>query len=59
MNQYKIEVTYTRLDNEDNTITKVMPFIIKAFSIEEARELVRPIALNYINRINGTIILIN
>jgi len=36
-----------------------MPFIIKAFSIEEARELVRPIALNYINRINGTIILIN
>lgn len=56
MNQYKIEVTYTRLNNEGNTITKVMPFLISANSLEEARASVQISAEDYIGRVNGTIV---
>jgi hypothetical protein len=59
MNQYKIEVTYTKINNEGNTVTKVMPFIMTANSLEEARTSVQETALTYINKVNGTIISVN
>jgi hypothetical protein len=59
MNQYKVDVTYTRLDVNENTVTKVMSFITSANSLEEARSLVQETAMSYINRVNGTFISVN
>lgn len=56
MNQYKIDVTYTRLDADGNTATRTMSFVAPANSLEEARSLVQETATTYINRINGTLI---
>jgi hypothetical protein len=56
MQQYKIEVTYTRLDNEGSTITKTMPFVITSSTLEEARISVQEIATNYVSKVNGTIV---
>jgi hypothetical protein len=59
MNQYKIEVTYTKVNNEGNTITIVMPFITTSNSLEEAKISTQEIALTYISKVNGTITSIN
>ena len=59
MNQYKIDVTYTRLDVNENTVTKVVSFVTSANSLEEARSLVQETAISYINRANGTFISVN
>lgn len=56
MNQYKINVTYTRLNTDGDTITKVMPFVVSANSLEEARTLVQESAMPYINNVNGTFV---
>ena len=56
MSQYKIEVTYTKIDNSGNVIEKVMPFLTSANSIEEARISVQQIAESFVNKVNGTII---
>lgn len=59
MNQYKIDVTYTRLDVNENTVTKVMSFVSSANSLQEARVIVQETAMAYIERVNGTFISVN
>ena len=56
MQQYKIEVTYTRLDNEGSTIIKTMPFVTTSPTLEEARISVQEVATNYVSKVNGTIV---
>ena len=56
MNQYKINVTYTRLNTDGDTVTRVMPFVVTANSLEEARTLVQESAMPYINNVNGTFV---
>ena len=56
MNQYKINVTYTRLNTDGDTVTKVMPFVVSANSLEEARTLVQESAAPYINNVSGTFV---
>lgn len=53
MNQYKIDVTYTRLDIDGNIITRVMSFVTSANSLEEARSLAQETSITYIDRVNG------
>ena len=59
MNQYKIDVTYTRLDVNENTVTKVMSFVTSANSIQEARSLVQGTAATHINRVSGSLVSVN
>ena len=56
MNQYKINVTYTKLTTDGDTVTRVMPFVVTANSLEEARTLVQESAMPYINNVNGTFV---
>ena len=56
MNQYKINVTYTRLNTDGDTVTKIMPFVVSANSLEEARALVQESATPYINNVSGTFV---
>jgi hypothetical protein len=56
MNQYKVNVTYTRLDANENTLTKLMSFVTSANSLEEARADVQEKAMPFINRVNGTLV---
>ena len=56
MNQYKINVTYTKLNTDGDTVTRVMPFVVTANSLEEARTLVQESAMPYINNVNGTFV---
>jgi hypothetical protein len=56
MNQYKINVTYTKLNTDGDTITRVMPFVVSANSLEEAHTLVQESAMPYINNVNGTFV---
>ena len=56
MQQYKIEVTYTRLDNEGSTIIKTMSFVTTSPTLEEARISVQEVATNYVSKVNGTIV---
>lgn len=55
MNQYKITVTYTKNNNGD-IVTKTMPFVVPANSLEEARTLAQEAAMNYIDKVNGTFV---
>jgi len=59
MNQYKIGVTYTRLDGNGDIVTKIMYFVTLANSLEEARNLVQETAMTYIDRANGELISVN
>ena len=59
MTQYTINVTYTKTDNSGNIITKVMPFLASANSLEEARTSVQETAMNFVSKVNGTIISVN
>jgi hypothetical protein len=59
MNQYKINITYTKLNTDGDTVTKVMSFVTSANSLEEARSLVQETAMSYINRANGIFISVN
>lgn len=59
MNQYKINVTYTRLDANGNIVTRTMSFVTSANSLEEARNLVQETAATHINRISGSLISVN
>ena len=59
MNQYKIDVTYTRLDVNENTVTKVMSFVSSANSLQEARVIVQETAMAYIERVNGAFTSVN
>jgi hypothetical protein len=56
MNQYKINVTYTKLNTDGDTVTKVMPFVVTANSLEEARTLVQESSASYISKVNGTFV---
>ena len=56
MNKYEIKVTYSLLDNDENTITKIMGFLSSGNSLEVARNLVQEAAMLYINRVSGTLI---
>mgnify|MGYP000043843946 FL=1 len=59
MNKYEIKVTYSLLDNEENTITKIRSFLSSGNSLEEARISTQETAMLFINRVNGTLILID
>ena len=59
MNQYKINITYTKLNTDGDTVTKVMSFVSSANSLQEARVIVQETAMCYINRANGTFISVN
>jgi|APGre2960657373_1045057.scaffolds.fasta_scaffold477602_1 hypothetical protein len=59
MNQYKINITYTKLNTDGDTVTKVMSFVSSANSLQEARVIVQETAMSYINRANGTFISVN
>ena len=59
MNKYEIKVTYSLLDNDENTITKIMSFLSPGNSLEEARISTQETAMLFINRVNGTLILID
>ena len=59
MTQYTINVTYTKVNSEGNTVTAVMPFLASANSLEEARTSVQETAMNFISKVNGTIISVN
>jgi hypothetical protein len=56
MNKYEIKVTYSLLDSNENTITKIMGFLSSGNSLEEARNLVQEAAMLYINRVSGSLI---
>ena len=56
MNKYEIKVTYSVLDNEENTITKTMTFLSVGNSLEEARISTQETAMTHINKVNGTLI---
>ena len=59
MNQYKIDVTYTRLDVDENTVTRIMSFVTSANSLQEARNLVQETAATHINRVSGSLVSVN
>lgn len=59
MNQYKIDVTYTRLDADGNTATRTMSFVAPANSLEEAYTIVQEIAMPYINKVSGSLVSVN
>ena len=59
MNQYKINITYTKLNTDRDTVTKVMSFVSSANSLQEARVIVQETAMAYIERVNGTFISVN
>ena len=59
MNQYKINITYTKLNTDGDTVTKVMSFVSTANSLQEARVIVQETAMAYIERVNGTFISVN
>jgi hypothetical protein len=59
MNKYEIKVTYSLLDNDENTITKIMRFLSSGNSLEEARISTQETAMLFINRVNGTLISID
>jgi hypothetical protein len=59
MNKYEIKVTYSLLDNDENTITKIINFLSSGNSLEEARISTQETAMLFINRVNGTLILID
>jgi hypothetical protein len=59
MNQYKINITYTKLNTDGDTVTKVMSFVSSANSLQEARVIVQETAMSYINRANGIFISVN
>lgn len=56
MEQYKIDVTYTKLNADGDTITKVMFFVVSANSLEEAHSLVQESAISYIDRVSGSLV---
>jgi hypothetical protein len=56
MNKYEIKVTYSLLDNDENTITKIMRFLSSSNSLEEARISTQETAMLFINKVNGTLI---
>lgn len=56
MNKYEIKVTYSLLDNEENTITKIMTFLSPGNTLEEARISTQETAMKYINKVNGTLV---
>jgi hypothetical protein len=56
MEQYKVNVTYTRLNRDNDTVTKVMSFVTPADSLEEAYTIVQEIAMPYINKVSGSLI---
>ena len=45
MNQYKINITYTKLNTDGDTVTKVMSFVSSANSLQEARVIVQETAM--------------
>ena len=59
MNQYKIDITYTRLDINKNTVTRTMSFVTPANSLQEARSLVQETATTHINRVSGSLVSVN
>ena len=59
MNQYKINITYTKLNTDGDTVTKVMSFVSSANSLQEARVIVQETAMAYIERVNGAFISVN
>ena len=59
MNQYKIDITYTRLDINKNTVTRTMSFVTPANSLQEARSLVQETAATHINRVSGSLVSVN
>jgi hypothetical protein len=59
MNQYKINITYTKLNTDGDTVTKVMSFVSSANSLQEARVIVQETAMAYIERVNGSFISVN
>ena len=59
MNQYKIDVTYTRLDINENTVTRTMSFVTPANSLQEALSLVQETAATHINRVSGSLVSVN
>jgi hypothetical protein len=56
MNKYEIKVTYTKLNSNNETVTKVMAFLVTSESLEDARLSVQETAMTFINRVNGTFI---
>jgi len=56
MNKYEIKVTYTKLNSNNETVTKVMAFLVTAESLEDAQLSVQETAMTFINRVNGTFI---
>jgi len=56
MEQYKVNVTYTRLNRDNDMVTKVMSFVTPADSLEEAYTIVQEIAMPYINKVSGSLI---
>lgn len=56
MNKYEIKVTYNVLDNEENTITKIMTFLSSGSSLEEARTATQETAMLHVNKVNGTLV---
>jgi hypothetical protein len=59
MEQYKVNVTYTRLNRDNDTVTKVMSFVTPADSLEEAYTIVQEIAMPYINKVSGSLVSVN
>ena len=59
MNQYKINITYTKLNTDGDTVTKVMSFVSSANSLQEARVIVQETAMAYIERVNGAFTSVN
>lgn len=56
MNKYEIKVTYTKLNSSNETVTKVMAFLVTSESLEAARLSVQETAMTFINKVNGTFI---
>lgn len=56
MNKYEIKVTYSVLDNEENTIIKTMTFLSPGNTLEEARISTQETAMTHINKVNGTLV---
>jgi hypothetical protein len=56
MEQYKVNVTYTRLNRDSDMVTKVMSFVTPADSLKEAYTIVQEIAMPYINKVSGSLI---
>jgi len=59
MEQYKVNVTYTRLNRDNDMVTKVMSFVTPADSLEEAYTIVQETAMPYINKVSGSLISID